>query len=44
MKRFLKYSTIKQWTDVDQKSIVCQFISVIASLLIMKASAAIHFA
>ncbi len=35
---------IKQWTDADWKLIVCQFISVIASLLIMKTSAAIHFA
>ncbi len=43
MKRFVKYSTIKQWIDADQKSIVCQFISVIASLLITRASAAIHF-
>ncbi len=44
MKRFVKYSTIKQWIDADWKSIVCQFISIIASLLIMRASAAIHFA
>jgi hypothetical protein len=44
MKRFLKYSTIKQWTDADWKSIVYQFISVIASLLIMRTSAAIQFA
>ncbi len=44
MKRFVKYSTIKQWIDADQKLIVCQLISVITSLLITKASAAIHFA
>ncbi len=44
MKRFVKYNTIKQWTDADQKLIVCQFISIIASLLIMKVSAAVHFA
>ncbi len=44
MKRFVKYSMIKQWTDANQKSIVCQFISVIASLLITRASAAVHFA
>ncbi len=23
MKRFVKYNTIKQWTDADQKLIVC---------------------
>ncbi len=44
MKKFVKYSMIKQWTDADWKSIVCQLISVIASLLITKASAAVHFA
>ena len=44
MKKFVKYSTIKQWTDANQKSIVCQFISVITSLLIMRTFAAIHFA
>ncbi len=44
MKRFVKYNIIKQWTDADWKLIVCQLISVIASLLIMRASAAIHFA
>ncbi len=44
MKRFVKYSTIKQWTDANWKSIVYQFISVIASLLIIRAFAAIHFA
>ncbi len=44
MKRFVKYSTIKQWIDADWKSIVCQLISVIASLLITRASAVIHFA
>ncbi len=44
MKKFVKYSTIKQWTDANQKSIVCQLISVIASLLIMRTFAAIHFA
>ncbi len=44
MKRFVKYNTIKQWIDADWKLIVCQFISVIASLLITRASAAIHFA
>ncbi len=44
MKRFVKYNTIKQWTDADQKLIVCQFISIIASLLITKVSAAVHLA
>ncbi len=44
MKRFIKYNMIKQWTDANWKSIVCQFISVIASLLITRASAAVHFA
>ena len=44
MKRFVKYSIIKQWTDVDQKSIVYQLISVIASLLITRTFAAIYFA
>ncbi len=44
MKRFVKYNMIKQWTDADWKLIVCQLISVIASLLIMRASAVIHFA
>jgi hypothetical protein len=43
MKRFVKYSMIKQWTDANWKSIVYQFISVIASLLITRASAMIHF-
>ncbi len=43
MKRLVKYNIIKQWTDINWKSIVCQFISIIASLLITKASAAIHF-
>ncbi len=44
MKKFVKYSTIKQWTDADWKLMIYQLISVIASLLITKASAAIHFA
>ncbi len=44
MKRFVKYSMIKQWIDADWKSIVYQFISVIASFLITRAFAAIHFA
>ncbi len=44
MKRFVKYSTIKQWIDADWKSIVYQFISVIVLLLITRAFAAIHFA
>ncbi len=44
MKRFVKYSTIKKWIDADWKLIVYQFISVIASLLITRTSAAVHFA
>jgi len=43
MKKFVKYNTIKQWTDANWKSIVCQLISIITSLLITKASATIHF-
>ena len=33
LKRFDKYSVIKQWTELNWKSIIHQIVSVIASLL-----------
>ena len=43
LKRFDKYSIIKQWTELNWKSVIHQIISVIVSLLTQWASAAMHF-
>jgi len=43
LKIFQRYSSIKQWTEADQKTIVHQIVLMIASLLAHDASAAVHF-
>ena len=43
LKRFDKYSVIKQWTESDWKSVIHQIVSVVASLLTQWASAAMQF-
>jgi hypothetical protein len=44
LKRFSRFSNVKQWTDVEQKVIIRQLIPVIAPLLSTKEPGAIHCA
>jgi len=43
LKIFQRYSSIKQWIKADWKAIVHQIVSMIASLLVHDAFAAVHF-
>ncbi|KAI9840208.1 MAG: hypothetical protein M1837_001836 [Sclerophora amabilis] len=44
LKRFTHFSEVKQWTGVEQKAIIHQFIPVVAPLLTAHAPAALHCA
>jgi hypothetical protein len=44
LKRFSRFSNVKQWTGVEQKAIIRQLIPVIAPLLSMKEPGAMHYA
>lgn len=44
LKIFRNFSQVKQWIGVEQKAIVRQWISIIASLLVRRASNALHCA